>query len=99
MSCFTHDSHICCDDRGQNDGEEGFELPDHTLASCCERDLKEQRYIAQAKAKLLSVDRVDKRTREANSVLSRTRPPDTCDTDSLPKPGSEVSDSQGETLL
>ena len=42
---------------------------DATLASCCQRDLREQQRIADAKQKLLSVDRIDKRCLEARAVL------------------------------
>ena len=38
---------------------------DPTLASCCQRDIKEQQRVAYAKKALLSVDRIDKRSRES----------------------------------
>lgn len=78
--------------------EDDHDFSDQTLASCCERDLREQRYVAQTKATLLSVDRIDKRLRETKAVLGRTRVCDeniTSDVDSI----EGVSDQSGETFL
>lgn len=62
----------CCE--GQQDSlQASADDPyDHTLASCCQRDLQEQRRVSRAKSALLSVDRIDKRSRESRVVLGQT---------------------------
>ena len=66
----------CCEEPGHSaclDESEASYL-DPTLASCCQKDLREQERIAQAKKALLSVDRVDKRSRATREVLGLAPP-------------------------
>lgn len=66
----------CCDLPQRNAGGEEAEEPsiDPTLASCCQRDLRQQHRVTQAKAALLNVDRIDQRSRESRAVLG-SQPP------------------------
>ena len=62
-SCWEETEYpTCCEE-----GEDSYLDP--TLASCCQKDLREQNRIVQAKKALLSVDRVDKRNRTSRAVI------------------------------
>ena len=65
---------------------------DPTLASCCQRDIKEQQRVAYAKKALLSVDRIDKRSRESRTVLGLGPPAQAEDSQS--PDFSDISDDE-----
>lgn len=66
----------CCEEPEQiTIGQSDDTLIDPTLASCCQKDLREQQRVEEAKKALLSLDRIDRRSRATQAVLGLAPPP------------------------
>lgn len=75
----------CCEKHDELADELAELALDPTLQDCCRRDLKEQAYVENVKSKLLSVDRVDQRTKLAKGIVKQV----------VPREASQVGDDDG----